>query len=129
MDNFDKVRTAIYQHKDKKCFCISGCLWRSSWTDCEGGVIPEKYEKNGFGHAIVLTGWKLINNEPYVVAQLSNGKEIGNLGNFYFSRNIINKEFTFGSFMMLDLDPDAVKKNNWNLWQKIYDFIIKKLSK
>jgi len=122
-DHFDNCRVALYQNQDKKRFIITGCLWRTSWTGADKGIIPEQYEKNGFGHAFVFAGWVKFGDKTYLKAQLSNGQDIGLNGNFFFSREIVNKEFKFGSFLFVDLDPENIKKQQWNFWIKLLNFI------
>jgi hypothetical protein len=125
--HFDNCRVALYRNQDKKRFIITGCLWRTSWTGADNGIIPEKYEKDGFGHAFVITGWVKFGDKTYLKAQLSNGEDIGLNGNFFFSREVVNKEFKFGSFLFVDIDNERVKKMQWSFWMKIYDKIRKLL--
>src|SRR3990167_5991989 len=88
-DLFDNIRATIWANKEKKQGVITGCLWRSIWTRANDGIIPKfDLDKEGFGHAFVIAGWKEINGETYLIAQLSNGIEVGDKGYFYFPRNV-----------------------------------------
>lgn len=127
-DHFDNCRVAMFLNQDKKRFIITGALWRQSWTDAKNGIIPQTYENEGNGHAFVFTGWVRLGDETYLKAQLSNGQDIGLNGNFFFSREIVNKEFKFGSYLFVDIDSERVKKQQWSFWTMWYDKIRKLLS-
>lgn len=124
-DHFDNCRVAMFLNQDKKRFIITGCLWRTSWTGADKGIIPQTYENDGGGHAFVFTGWVKFGDKTYIKAQLSNGDKIGLNGNFFFPREVVNKEFTFGSYLFVDLDPENVKKQQWNFWTKLLNYIKK----
>lgn len=110
-DVFDNIRASLWQHREEKRSIVTGALWRYEWSGAEMGIIPETYStENGFGHAFKLIGVKRIYNEPYLVAQLSNGKEFGDSGLFYFPRKVVNKEFKFGNFMFKDMPKEEAKK-------------------
>lgn len=115
-DMFDNIRMALWRNKDKKQSVITGCLFRRSWLMAKEGVIPTKYEKDGIPHAFKIYGQKRINGKRYLVAQLSNGTSVGDGGKFYFPRYVVNKEFTFGCYMFVDLPKDQAQVlNNLNL--------------
>lgn len=107
-DAFDNIRVAMHQFREEKRTILVGATWRQSWTDAPKGVIPRGYEQNGFGHAFKIFGQKLINGEIYLKAQLSNTIDIGDDGIFYFSRETVNKEFTYGVYMFKDIAPEEV---------------------
>lgn len=110
-DLFDNLRTHLWQHRAEKCTIVTGTLWRSLWTNCNGGIIPKTQVAGEFGHAFKLYGSKLINGEPYLIAQLSNGADIGDRGKFYFPREVINREFKdFGAFMFKDIPRETAEK-------------------
>lgn len=119
LDRFDKIRSAIWQNKSA---VISGCIWQDNWEQAPHGII-EKEGNSLFGHAIIFIGQKMINNQLYLVAQLSNGTDIGDKGLFYFSRSIINKFFIYGAYVFVDLNPEEVKKILWSpclrFWEKV----------
>jgi hypothetical protein len=115
-DMFDSIRSALWINREKYRAVITGANWRQSWTWAEDAVIPTEYEPNGFGHAFIITGQKMINGLPHLVAQLSNGTDIGDRGLFYFGREVVNREFNFGAFCFVDLSKGEAKiLNNWGL--------------
>ena len=127
-DIFDSFRSALWENIEKKCSILTGCIWELNWIDSPGGIIPEEKGMQQEGHAFKIFGQKNINGQLYLVAQLSNGEEIGDNGIFYFSREVANRVFKgFGAFMFLDEDPEEVKKNNWTWQQKFIDTIKKLL--
>ena len=119
-DTFDNIRVAMYNYRAEGRSVFTGCYWRKKWTGAEGGIIPNSLNAsdiqigNYFGHAFKIFGWKYINNEPYLVAQLSNGIDIGDNGIFYFSREVVNREFTFGAFTFRDMPKGQADYHNYN---------------
>ena len=122
-DLFDAVQGELWRNREDKRGVVVGALWRPEWITAESGVISQEYGKEGFGHAFLFIGKKTINGVPYLVAHLSNG-DIGDNGEFYFSRNVVNKEIgKYGAFMFNDLPADYYKKTYWSFWQKLTNFI------
>lgn len=112
-DTFDNIRASLYQHRAESRSVLTGALWRPDWTMAEGGIVPKTYNTDkGFGHAFKVFGWMKIKGETYLVAQLSNGVEIGDKGLFYFPREVVNKEFIFGSYTFLDTPKEYAKYHN-----------------
>lgn len=110
-DTFDNIRCALWQHKDDNTSIVTGALWRNAWTYAPNGIIPSTYETDGFGHAFKLFGQKIINGEPYLIAQLSNGENIGDKGFFYFPRDVVNKEIGgYGLFMFKDISREEAER-------------------
>lgn len=126
-DTFDNIRAALWQNiKDKRAIVVGAC-WKQEWTDAPGGVIPEGTFAGGFGHAFILIGQKKINNQLYLVAQLSNGSFIGDNGLFYFPRSVVNKEMSpFGAFMFQDVAretvDEAIKSASPTWYSKLIDY-------
>lgn len=106
-DAFDNIRCALWQHRDNKSSIVTGAVWKNGWLDQSyNGVIPD-IAGDGFGHAFKIFGQKIINGEPHLIAQLSNGNEIGDRGYFYFNRTITNRELTkYGLFMFKDISRE-----------------------
>ena|SRR3990167_1533651 len=109
IDLFDSLRASLFQQKDKRTAIITGALWRNEWTESKHGIIPKEYGSSGYGHAFTLVGQKIFNGVPYIVAQLSNGTEIGDNGRFYFPREVVNKELKYGAFMFVDMQKEEAK--------------------
>lgn len=102
-DLFDNIRCALWQHREEKCTIVTGALWRNGWIPAIHGIIPN-IGGDGFGHAFKIFGQKVINGEIFLVAQLSNGKEVGDNGLYYFSREIANRELSkYGVYMFKDI--------------------------
>src|SRR3990167_2434244 len=79
-DVFDNIRTALWANKDLKCGVFTGAIWRPSWQNASGGIIPVRKETGGFGHAFYLIGQKIINNESQLIAVNSYGENVGDKG-------------------------------------------------
>ena len=120
-DRFDSFRSALWQFRNKRCSILTGVKWQREWTAAEGGIIPKEMGTQTGGHALKIFGQKIIDGEIYIVAQLSNGIEIGDKGIFYFPRKVINRDFTFGGYMFLDMDPEEAKKKAWSIWRRIWE--------
>lgn len=109
-DTFDNIRIALFQHKGTKSSIITGALWRTEWIETKNGIIPKKYGKSGFGHAFKLFGQKMINGEPHIMAQLSQGTSVGDNGIFYLPREVVNKEIgKYGIFMFKDIARETAE--------------------
>ena len=124
---FDAIRIALWQNKNNNLSVLTGCDFKFSWLQKQGGIIND-YDKNeqGFAHAIKVYDWKQINGEDYLIAQLSNGN-IGDNGLMYFNRKVINSPlFRFDGLMFIDEDPNKIKQQ-WSIMAKILDLMIKVL--
>lgn len=105
MDRFDKISSYLWQFKRAS---VTGLMWCPEWTTSKDGIIKEKGTPIS-GHAFIFIGRKMIDGEPYLVAQLSNGTNIGDKGKFYFKREIVNEMCTFGNFAFIDYPPELLK--------------------
>ena len=114
MDIFDKIRSTLWKNRHEKRSIVTGCTWRPGWIGAKDGIIPKDYPDRGFGHAFKIFGQKKINGEIYLMAQLSNGKGVGDQGIFYFSREVVNREFRYGTFMFKDMDPKEARYHQDN---------------
>ena|SRR3990167_8408633 len=114
-DTFDNIRATLWANRNEKRSVLTGCEWKSIWINAAGGIIPKFYlEKNGVGHAFKIFGWKEIAGESYLIAQLSNGMGVGDKGIFYFPRNVINKELSFGIYTFSDMPTEKAKQMGWS---------------
>lgn len=107
-DLFDNIRAAMWAARQEARSVLTGCLWRNgSWVSSDAkGVIPKEYGPDGSGHAFKVLGWKQINGEPYLIIQNSWGSDVGDGGLFYFPREVVNKEFIYGSFTFRDMPKE-----------------------
>lgn len=124
-NRFDSFRGALWQNKGAKCSILTGVTWQKEWTSAENGIIPKDPGNPLFGHALKIFGQKKINDELYLVAQLSNNKTIGSEGIFYFPREVINREFIFGGYFFYDINPEDAKKLSWSWVRRLWEFIKK----
>lgn len=126
-DLFDSMRAVMWANRSEKRSIFTGCYWQNSWTNITGGIIPKDSMNLSINpHAFKIFGQKRINGEIHLVAQLSNGTEIGDNGKFYFPRNIINR-FLF-AYTFKDLDPEEAKRNQWSLVQLLKYKLLKLFS-
>lgn len=108
-DCFDNIRASLWQHRGEKSTIVTGAKWINDWVTVKNGIIREG-NGDGFGHAFKLFGQKVIDGEIFLVAQLSNGENIGDSGIFYFNREIANREFgKYGCFMFKDIDRETAE--------------------
>jgi len=120
---FDALRAALWMNRDKKKSILTGVGWRDRWNGAEGGIIPDYLTDPIAGHALKIFGQKDIGGELYLIAQLSNGRDVGDFGIFYFSRKVINRDFTYGAYIFEDMSPEEAKKICWSALRKILEAI------
>jgi len=108
-DRFDNIRVSLWQHRKEKRFVVTGSMWRPIWQKAK---IPKGKVTGGYGHAFVIVGQRMIDGEPYLEIQNSYGENVGDKGRYYFPREVVNREFKYGSYMFIDKDPEIIKKNN-----------------
>ena len=122
-DVFDNFRATLWANREEKQSIITGCLWHYSWTGSPNGIIPKfSLDRGEFGHAFKIFGWKEIAGEPYLIAQLSNGTQIGDKGIFFFPRNVVNKEF-FNAYTFKDVDPVIIKLKYVSRWDLFVEWL------
>lgn len=108
---FDAIRIALWTHRAENRSVAVGAKWRSEWTAAEKGYIPQSYGQGEYGHAFKIFGQHMKDGIPYLMAQLSNGTEIGDTGIFYFPREVVDREFVYGAFMFKDITPTAAREH------------------
>lgn len=135
-DIFDNFRSSMWMHKEELKSISTGAGWRDSWTKAPGGVIEDIDYSNEpeSPHAFKIYGQKTINGVLYLIAQLSNGIDIGDQGLFYFPRGVVNREFKFGAFMFNDMPKEmaqyhaengiSIDDGLWTRARKIFRTII-----
>ncbi|MES2224998.1 MAG: hypothetical protein V4478_03350 [Patescibacteria group bacterium] len=128
-DTFDNFRMTLWQNKDQFQSIVTGANWKPSWTSAPGGIISEtETAEEGSPHAFKIYGQKTIDGKMYLVAQLSNGIDIGDMGIFYFPRSVVNKEFVFGAFIFHDMPKDMAAYHAEN-GISVHDSLLKKFIK
>lgn len=109
-DTFDDYRCTMWANIGEKRAILTGAVFKDEWIQAGRGIIPKKYsDEGGFAHAFIIVGSKEIEGELYLIAQLSNGSDIGDKGFFYFPREVVNREFTFGGYTFKDIDSNNIK--------------------
>ncbi|QGH73117.1 MAG: cysteine protease [Podoviridae sp. ctviO18] len=100
-DTFDDIRAALWNNKDQMQSVYTGCVWRQGWLFTKDGII--KPSEGGVGHAFKVAGQVIIKGVPYLVVVNSYGSDAGKGGLHFFSREIVNKEFTYGAYQFNDM--------------------------
>src|SRR3990167_8629342 len=120
-DVFDGMRSAMWQTRSEERSVFTGIDWNPKWNRVQRGVIDAGIGRGepSFGHAIKIFGW----SGEWMLAQLSNGKEIGDGGIFKLERGVVNEFCTYGAFTLLDLPREdaerALGKIGWfSYWLK-----------
>ena len=97
-DLFDEIRIGMYLAREEKKCVITGVGWRDTWFSADG-IIPINGGNITSGHCIKIAGWTKINGIEYLVVQNSYGSGFGKNGLNYFPREVVNRDFTYGSFL------------------------------
>ena len=123
-DTFDNIRSVMWQNRMEARSVLAGCAWRYSWNNAKGGIIPRTGWENekGFGHAFKVFGQMWLDDPEnpgkkalYLVMVNSWGPKVGDNGIFYFSREVVNREFSpYGAFTFKDLPKSDAKFHNDN---------------
>lgn len=123
-DTFDNIRAILWAEKIERRSVFTGISWHPIWISSANGFIPKfDLDKETLGHAFKIFDWKDVAGEPYLIAQLSSGTEVGDKGLFYFPRNVINAGLTFGGYTFSDMPIEVAKQQGWSLGIKILDYI------
>ena len=132
-DTFDNIRSALWKWRDKKQSIITGVGWRGNWTGAPAGVIPQEKRDVVGGHAVLIQNkQEIIDGREREVVQNSYGQGIGDDGRFKFDRGVINRDFTYGAIMPIDLDPEVIRQvynqitgngHSKSWWQKLLRFL------
>eukprot|EP01063_Lacrimia_lanifica_P029578 TRINITY_DN4541_c0_g1_i1.p1 TRINITY_DN4541_c0_g1~~TRINITY_DN4541_c0_g1_i1.p1 ORF type:complete len:3252 (+),score=1096.33 TRINITY_DN4541_c0_g1_i1:126-9881(+) len=101
-DLFDAIRSVSWSMFPAKRPIVSGCKWRPAWAHAPNGVIPYTRYKGGLPHAVRIIGQKTIDETLHLIVAPSLGYEAGDRGLFYFPREVVNREFKFGTFVFRD---------------------------
>ena len=109
-DTFDNFRAALWQNRDQKQAIYTGSMWRNGWLYTKDGFIPRGAKTGGMGHAFYVIGQEVFKGEPYLIVPNSYGKDAGKDGLHYFSREVVNREFTFSGFQFNDMPREEAEK-------------------
>ena len=125
MDLFDSIRSVLWQSYNStfKSPVMVGVEWRASWLPATGGIITTNNPNEPFSnHEFDIIGQKTINGVLYLKAHLSSGTQVGDNGDFYFPREIVNA-FLFAQVFGPG-NPQSYQKENWTILQKIYNILL-----
>ena len=125
-DAYDNIRSTIFKFRDEKRAVGIGVVFAWALSDVDINTIQD----GGFGHFLYATGW----NEKGLEVVNSYGKEAGENGKHYISREVINHFVgIYGAYTMIDLPIEQARqlaesrKKNWlieiikNLWDFFLD--------
>ena len=120
-DVFDSMRSAMWQTRSEERSIFTGIDWNPEWDNWKGGFIDRAEYGNTYGHAIKIFGW----DGDWALAQLSNGRHIGEGGIFKLHRDVVNAFCKYGAFTLLDLPREVAeyelgKIGYWNYWLKSF---------
>lgn len=106
-DHFDNARAAMWKFRHKKQGIEFGVQFGWSISRVVLDVIPQ----GGFGHALASTGASVIENGvPVLIVKNSYGKQAGDNGTHYITREIYNHFVEkYGHYMMVDIPPEDAK--------------------
>lgn len=102
-DYFDVLRALLFKLKTP---IVIGLKW-----PYDERPMVDKWQEGGFGHAVTVVGWELRLGKPFLVIANSWGIDSGKNGEFYLSREVINKGVPdFKGFLFYDEDPETIRK-------------------
>lgn len=112
-DTFDNIRSALWANRVPVASVYTGCTWRPGWTQSPNGVLPTYPIAGGVGHCFkICNGQRMIGGKPHLIIQNSAGKDKGQGGLFYMSREVANRELKFGAYMFIDMPKEYAQKLN-----------------
>ena len=114
-DYFDNIRAAIWYFREEKQGVGIGLSF--DWSPKQ--YVLDTIEEKGYGHMMAATGW----TKQGLIVSNSYGLEAGIKGKHIITRKVINHYAkTYGTMMMVDMDPEEVKKiivHQYSFWKKI----------
>lgn len=114
-DTFDNIRTTIFSSKHSLVFTA---FWKPEWTFASHGIVQDSINPGGEPHAFRILGW----NKDVLVIQNSRGDKVGDKGLFYFTRDIVNKNFISGYAFV---EVSQQKSFTLNMFRKIVSSLLK----
>ncbi len=119
---FDSIRATMWQNRAEKRTVFAGVYWQPLWSRAEGGVCEHYGPDRNSPHAVKIFGSKVINGKVYLMVQNSYGKEVGDNGIFYFSKEVADN-LVF-AYTFRDMNPEDIKKLQWDVLQLLYDWLV-----
>ncbi len=107
-DHFDSIRAALLRGKDKKQTVMLFTVWRAGY---EAAFLPSVQTPILVYHALLCVDFDTIDGEEVLVLKNSYGKNIGNNGVHYMTRDVCNRDFSTwgtGYYVFEDLTPEQI---------------------
>jgi len=102
-DAYDNIRASIWKFREQKRGVEIGLIF--AWPLAQYKL--DTISQNGFGHALYITGW----DSEGLIAVNSYGNAAGRAGKHRITREVIEAFVgRYGAYMMIDIDPEDVKK-------------------
>lgn len=126
IDYFDSIRMGLQNNQRSISMATP---WFSSFATPQNGIVraPNSYDTTfASWHNWKVSGWKLINGVPYLIAKSWQGPAYGDKGFCYFSRDIINSLMTIngtGAFTLAPFTGDNVQTVVLTLWQTVLSYL------
>lgn len=106
-DSFDNARATLWKFRDEKRAIAFGVIF--SWNLKE--KILKGYLNEGYGHALLCVGWEKIDGQTYLKVANSYGKEAGEQGFHYMSRETFNHFINqYGAYMLVDIPRKEIEE-------------------
>lgn len=138
MDWFDSIRSVMYTNltvNKWKCAVSIGTPWFGEFENINStGIVPNIFTGNPSSvswHNWAIKGWKVINGTPYLLAKTWQGKNYGDGGWAYFSRETINTVMKIrgtGAFTVAPRTEGNVKFTKLTIIGEIINFLFKLLA-
>lgn len=130
LDVFDAIRLAMLSTQSEGRSVSAGTPFYPDWMDInKKGIlsIPKDFNtSHASWHNWKVSGWKMINDQPYLICKMWLGKNYGDKGFVYMSRPLANSVFNIpGScaFTVTKLDGLEIQTVDFKLVQWIVSFI------
>lgn len=116
-DYFEGIRNALWSNRLSKRSVSIGTPWFQEWHATQKGIIETKFAYSGNPddypwHNWKISGWKTINGAPYLIGKTWQGKNYGDSGFAYFSRQTINDVMAIkgtAAFTLAQADPGNIQ--------------------
>lgn len=130
IDYFDAVRIAMWVNQAEHRSVSLAIPWYSAWQFPANGVLPIPEDFRWIpgvvpGHNAKIAGWKTIDNKLYLVCKPWQGKDFGDKGYVYFSRELFNAVLNIGGTGAFTVAPktDGTQPVQRNVIEALVDFV------
>ena len=106
-DALDNIRASIWKYRNEKRAAGIGVVF--SWPLSD--IFLRGINDNGFGHFMFVTGWTTIDGEILLEVVNSYGKEAGQNGKHYLSRETIEYFVSkYGAYLLVDIPLEEARR-------------------